>query len=199
MHNGNSERDKSRWDQNRQGLPLGTYSPPFCSVPAPPRRCMQRMGNFKYETQLFVRSRSSLNRAFDAEILQKFSQKQLYAEQMHPGNIAYALWNQNFWHFRSFLSRLSLPYTRNLANGSCLWQNGTLETKNDPSPRYVSIEMLTTSCLEDQAVFLCLIVNFFVQSKAFFFSNKTKSEHPEVCQGWCHLNSSPKEWKKCHR
>ena len=80
----------------RQGLLLGTYSAPFCSVPAPPRRCMQRMGNFKYETQLFVRSRSSLNRAFDAEILQKFSQKQLYAEQMHPGNIAYALWNQNF-------------------------------------------------------------------------------------------------------
>ena len=82
--------------QCRQGLLLGTYSAPFCSVPAPPRRCMQRMGNFKYETQLFVRSRSSLNRAFDAEILQKFSQKQLYAEQMHPGNIAYALWNQNF-------------------------------------------------------------------------------------------------------
>ena len=96
MHNGNSERDKSRWDQYRQGLLLGTYSPPFYSVPAPPRRCMQRMGNFKYETQLFVRSRSSLNRAFDAEILQKFCQNQLYAEQMHPGNIVNALWNQNF-------------------------------------------------------------------------------------------------------
>ena len=96
MDDGNSERDKSRWGQYRHGLLLGTYSPPFCSVPAPPRRCMQRMGNFKYEAQLFVRSRSSLNRAFDAEILQKFCQKQLYAEQTHPGNIAYALWNQNF-------------------------------------------------------------------------------------------------------
>ena len=96
------------------GAPLAPF------VPAPPRRCMQRMGNFKYETQLFVRSRSSLNRAFDAEILQKFCQKQLYAEQMHPGNIVYALRNQNFLHFRSILSRLSLPYTRKLANGSCL-------------------------------------------------------------------------------
>ena len=76
--------------------PLGNIQRPLFSVPAPPRRCMQRMGNFKYETQLFVRSRSSLNRAFDAEILQKFSQKQLYAEQTHPGYIAYALWNQNF-------------------------------------------------------------------------------------------------------
>ena len=65
------------------------HTSPPCSVPAPPRRCMQRMGNFKYETQLFVRSRSSLNRAFDAEILQKFSQKQLYAKQTYPGNIAY--------------------------------------------------------------------------------------------------------------
>ena len=95
MDDGKTERDKSGWGQYRQGLLLGTYSAPFYYVPAPPRRCMQRMGNFKYETQLFVRSRSSLNRAFDAEILQKFCQNQLYAEQMHPGNIVNALWNQN--------------------------------------------------------------------------------------------------------
>ena len=96
MDDGKTERDKSGWGQYCQGLHLGTYSAPLFPVPAPPRRCMQRMGNFKYEAQLFVRSRSSLNRAFDAEILQKFCQNQLYAEQMHPGNILNALLNQNF-------------------------------------------------------------------------------------------------------